>query len=346
VAAPPPSDAPRILVVQPAWLGDTVFLGPALRALRARWPACRIALVVTPRGAPVARLLPGADEVVVYDKRGADRGLGGLLRTGRALRGRFDLALVPHYAPRAGILAWLSGAPRRIGYALGCSERVPLDRSGPFVDRALRLAERAGAPGDRTLALRAPAERDGYAEATLAGAPRPLVGIVPGAEWPTKRWGAERYAALARALGGTAVILGGPSERELAAEIARAAGAGLVRDTTGNAIDEAVALLARCDVVVGGDTGLVHCARALGRPTVVIFGPTHRERHVFGTREAALAVGLDCQPCHDHGPARCPLGHLRCMTELSPERVAAEARRLLDAGGGAPLRSAASEGPR
>jgi len=345
VVAPLPA-APRILIVQPAYLGDTVFLGPAVRALRARWPAARIALVVTPRGAPVARLLPGADEVVVFDKRGRDRGLGGLLRAGRALRGRFDLALVPHYAPRAGLLAWLARAPRRIGYALGCNERLRLDRSRPFVDRALRLAERAGAPGDRALGLRAPPERDGYAEGLLSGAARPLVAIVPGAEWATKRWGAERYAAVARALGGTAVVLGGPSERELAAAIARAAPGHPVHDTTGNTVDEAIALLARCDVVVGGDTGLVHCARALGRPTVAIFGPTHPERHVFGEREAALALGLDCQPCHDHGPARCPLGHLHCMTQLSPERVAAEARRLLDGGGAAPLRSAASEGPR
>ena len=137
----------RALLVHPAFLGDTVFLGPATRALKARWPRGRVAVVVTPRGAPVARLLPGVDEVVVFDKRGADSGAGGLWRLASRLRGRFDLALVPHYSARSGLLAWLAGVPRRLGYALLCNERLRLDRSRPFVERALRLAERAGASG-------------------------------------------------------------------------------------------------------------------------------------------------------------------------------------------------------
>ncbi|HEY7723860.1 MAG TPA: glycosyltransferase family 9 protein, partial [Anaeromyxobacteraceae bacterium] len=291
----------RALVVHPAFLGDAVFLGPAVRALKARWPEGRVAVVATPRGAPAAGLLPGCDEVVVFDKRGADRGPAGLLRAARRLRGRFDLALVSHYGLRAGLLARLAAIPRRVGYAPFCSERLPLDRSRPFVERGLRLAARVGAPGDTALALRAPPEHAAYAGRVLAGAARPVLGIVPGAEWETKRWGAERFAALARAMGGTALVLGGPADRELAGRIAALAG-GDVRDTTGNAVEEAVALLARCDAVVGGDTGLVHCARALGRPTAAIFGPTAAARHLAGPRDAFVSLGLECQPCHDHGP--------------------------------------------
>jgi heptosyltransferase II len=324
----------RALVVHPGYLGDTVFLGPAVRALKARWPAGEVTLVVTPRGAPVARLLPGCDEVVVYDKRGADRGAFGLWRLARQLRARRpDLALVSHYSPRAGLLALASGAPRRIGYAAFCSERVPLDRGLPFVERALRLAERAGAPGTPELALDRPTALDGYADRLLAGRGAVLAGLVPGAEWATKRWGDERFAALATDLvrgGATVVLLGGPGDREGAARIQSLAGVPLV-DSTGNAIAEAIAVLARCDVVVGGDTGLVHCARALGRPTVVLFGPTGAARHRFTSRERALAAGLECQPCHDHGPERCPLGHHDCMRLLEPARVAGAVRALLDA---------------
>jgi heptosyltransferase-2 len=327
------------VVIHPAFLGDTVFLGPAVRALKARWPAGRVALVVTPRGAPVARLLPGCDEVVVFDKRRADAGPGGLWRTGRRLRAlRPDLALVSHGSLRSGLLGWLSGAPRRLGYAPLCNERLRLEHHRPFVERALRLARAAGAPGDGALALRAPPDQGAYADGILAGAARPWVGLVPGAEWATKRWAPDRWADLARRLGGTPLLLGGPAERAAAAEIARGAGIP-VRDTTGNSIEEAVALLARCDVVVGGDTGLVHCARALGRPTVILFGPTHVDRHLFGERELPLSLGLECQPCHDHGPRSCPLGHHRCMADLAPERVAAAARRLLDASAARPLGS-------
>ncbi len=326
----------RALVVHPGYLGDTVFLGPAVRALKARWPDGRVALCVTPRGAPVARLLPGCDEVIVYDKRGADRGPSGLWRVARRLRTfRPELALVPHYSPRAGALAGLSGARRRIGYPLFCNERVPLDRGRPFVDRALSLAERAGAPGDPALSLQRPAGLDGYADRVLAGAVRPVVGLVPGAEWATKRWGAEKFASLAGELargGATLLVLGGPGDRDLAARIQELARTPL-RDTTGNSIDEAIAVLARCDLVVGGDTGLVHCARALGRRTLIVFGPTDAARHRFMGREQPISLGLECQPCHDHGPERCPLGHHDCMRILAPAVVVEAARALLDAPG-------------
>ncbi|HVP66134.1 MAG TPA: glycosyltransferase family 9 protein [Anaeromyxobacteraceae bacterium] len=330
----------RFALVHPAFLGDTVFLGPAVRALKARFPSSEVALVVSPRGAQVARLLPGVDEVFVFDKRRGDRGLLGILRLGREIRGFApDVALVSHPSPRSGTLAWLSRAERRIGYAPLCNERVSLDRGRPFVDRALTLAARAGAPSeDRRLELRAPADCAEYADRTLAGAARPLVGLVPGAEWPTKRWGEEKFAELARELagqGGAVVLLGGPAERDIAGRIAARSGLP-VRDTTGNSIPEALALLARCDVVVGGDTGLVHCARALGCPSVVVFGPTDPARHVFSANQRMARIEIACAPCHDHGPKRCPLKHHRCMADLAVEPVARLARSLLEGAGARP----------
>jgi len=326
----------RFLLVHPAFLGDTVFLGPAVRALKARWPGSEVGLVVSPRGEPVARLLPGVDEVFVFDKRRSDAGLRGILRLGARLRAFApDVALVSHPSARSGSVAWLSRAPRRIGYAPLCNERVVLDRGRPFVERALALAARAGAPaGDRTLALDPPRELAGYVAEVLRGSRRPVVGLVPGAEWATKRWGEERYAELAGRLasgGATILLLGGPSEREMAQAIATRSGAPVV-DTSGNSIAEALALLVRCDLVVGGDTGLVHCARALGRPTVLLFGPTDPARHVLADRERVVRVDLACSPCHDHGPERCPLGHHACMTELPVTEVERQARALLAAG--------------
>ncbi len=324
----------RALLVHPAYLGDTVFLGPAVRALKARWPGGHVALVVTPRGAPAAGLLPGCDQVVVFDKRRGDGGPAGLWRLGRSLRrGAFDLALVSHPSLRSGLLALLSGAPRRIGYAPFCTDRLPLDRTRPFVDRSRLLAERAGAPGDPGLALGAPAGLAAHAERILSGVPRPILGVVPGAEWATKRWEPARWVALLRRLGGTPVLLGGPGERGLTGAIAAGLG-GAALDTAGNTIEEAVALLSRCDLVLGGDTGLVHCARALGRPTVLLFGPTGTGRHRFLPSERAVSLGLDCQPCHDHGPRRCPRGRRACLDDLEPERVEEAARALLDLRGG------------
>jgi heptosyltransferase II len=324
----------RAIIIQPGFLGDAVFLGPAVRALQGRWPEGRIAICTTPRGAAAARLLSPNVEVLIYDKRGRDRGVTGLWRAARQLRAlRPDMALVPHRSLRSGALAWLSGAPRRIGYSRPfCNERLVLDRTRPFVDRALLLADRAGASSqDRSLWLGAPTELAGYADRILSGAASPVVGIVPGAEWATKRWGAEKFAVLVKGLasrGATVVLLGAPVERGLAAKVIELSGVP-VRDTTGNSIDQAIALLARCQLVVGGDTGLVHCARALGRPAVILFGPTDPGRHRFDGREHPIRLRLDCQPCHDHGPERCPLEHHECMKRLPEALVVDKALELL-----------------
>jgi heptosyltransferase-2 len=323
----------RAVVVQPAYLGDTVFLGPAVRALKARWPEGRVGLCVTPRGAPAALLLPGCDEVFVYDKGGVDRGVAGLWRVARQLRAFGpDLALVPHRSLRSGVLARLSGAKHLIGYPILCHDRPRFNGRLRFVDRTLELARRAGAPGAPELAMREPAELRPYADRVLAGASHPIVGLVHGAEWPTKRWGEGPFAALEGEVnrwGGTTVLLGGPADCEAGQRI-QALAAESLRDTTGNAISEAIAILARCDLVVGGDTGLVHCARALGRRVVILFGPTDPLRHEFTVRDKALSLGLECQPCHDHGPTRCPLDHHRCMRLLEVQAVAEAARALLD----------------
>ena len=116
------------------------------------------------------------------------------------------------------------------------------------------------------------------------------------------------------------VLLGGPGEKTLAEAVQARAGARCL-DTTGNPVGEALAILARSAVCVGGDTGLVHAARALGVPTVAVFGPTTPSAHEMGRRERAFALGIDCSPCSAHGQRRCPLGHHRCLRDLTPERV-------------------------
>jgi len=156
------------------------------------------------------------------------------------------------------------------------------------------------------------------------------VGLVPGAEQPTKRWGAAGFGELGLHLqkrGASVFLFGGPTERELAEQVRAQAQLPVESNLAGNSVQESLAVLSRCDVVVGGDTGLVHCARALGVPVAMIFGPTPVARHVFAEPQRAVHLSLECQPCHRSGQLRCPLGHHRCMVDLSVgavERVVSE----------------------
>src|SRR5207245_4681202 len=93
----------------------------------------------------------------------------------------------------------------------------------------------------------------------------------------------------------------------------------------------ALAILSLSTVVLGGDTGLVHSARALGVPTVSVFGPTSPAAHLFGPRERVVSLGLSCSPCSAHGSRKCPLGHHRCLRDLDADRVAAACQEVLPA---------------
>lgn len=321
------SDPKSVLVVQTAYLGDTVFTSALVASLAARWPAARIELCVSPRGRDVALAIPGVAAVHVFDKRGTARRLAGLRRMAKVLRERkFDLAVLPHRSLRTALLARLARIPERVGFSgtlasLLYTARVPTSERG-FLEREAALARHFGAT-PHPMRLRPRPEWIASARAALSlSAGQPLAGICVGSEWETKIWPDERMAELVVSLrerGFRPVLLGGPRERATAREIALASDC---IDTTGNSVGEALAILSLCSLAVGGDTGLVHAARALSVPTVALFGPTTPSVHRFGEREVAVSLNLACSPCSAHGSHRCPLGHHRCLRDLDAARVA------------------------
>jgi len=141
----------------------------------------------------------------------------------------------------------------------------------------------------------------------------------PGAEYgPAKRW--PYFPELSRSLQAQTVILGSSNDRAAAQEIL---GRNLVGETS---LDEAIALIAGADYVVTNDSGLMHIAAALGRPQVALFGSSS-PRHTPPLSAAARVIwlGIECSPCFQR---ECPLGHFRCMRELSVESVLEQIHNL------------------
>jgi heptosyltransferase II len=327
------------LVVQTAFLGDVVLTTPLLEALAARHGP--VDVVTTPAAAPLVDTLAAVRRVIAYDKHGADRGIAALLRLARRLRAaRYDAAYLPHRSLRTAALAWLARIPTRIGFQDGWpllyTEARPRPAAAHEADRLLVLADDA-APGPR-LALETTAADRAAAERFLAaaGIAAPFVALAPGAIWGTKRW--PYYAALAERLAARAavVIVGGPEDAPLAAEILAA-----VRRSGGRAasgcgtltLRQAAAVLGRAALLVTNDSAPLHLAQAVATPTVAIFGSTI-PAFGFGPRGARDQIvelaDLACRPCSTHGPAACPLGHHRCMRALDVPRVWA----AIDATGG------------
>ena len=341
----------RILVLQTAFLGDAALTLPLLKELRGRFPAARLAVLCRP---DTAELFSGAaDEIIRDDKRGADRGLSGLRRLARDLKGRgFDLAIVPHRSFRSALLAWAAGIPRRVGFDRSAG-RFLFNRVVPFswlmhdLERNLSLlgpvgGASAGPDADRTL-LAGPPARRGIAERLKAAGRderRPLVGIHPGSVWPTKRWLPERFAdliaRLCRDAGAQVVLVGGRSDQELAASIRRASQAGGdCLDWTGQtSLPELIELMKELALFVTNDSGPMHVATASGVPTLALFGPTTRELGFFpyGTGHRVLEKDLACRPCGLHGARQCPEGHFLCMRLITTQEAYRAASEMLKAG--------------
>jgi len=329
------------LVIQTSFLGDTVLTTPLLAQLANRGP---VDVVTTPASAALLANHPAVRHVIPYDKRGTDRGVFGLLRLARRLRrAHYDLALLAQGSWRSAALARLARIPERVGFETSAgrllySKRVPYRDDLHHAARLLMLARPNGREplAEELRPSLAPGETERAAvDALLARhdvtPDEGLVALAPGSVWGTKRWPyfpelAQRLAPRARV-----VVIGSRDDAPLAGAITTAEPS--VIDATGAlSLLASAELIGRCAVVVTNDSAPLHLASAMGTPTVAIFGPTVPEFGFGPLSPRASVVGeetLACRPCDRHGPQRCPLGHHRCMRDLTPALVAERALALL-----------------
>ena len=396
----------RILAVKLADIGDVLLCTPALRALRARYPRARIDLLTPPGSARVLEGAPEIDTVLVFDKFPFDT-LASLTdarewrRAAQFLadlhRRRYDAVVVfHHFSLRFGALKFAAltlatGAPRRVGLDNGrgwfLTSREPDAGFGACHEAVywLRLAARLGAdpaPDNKGLTLPRNAADEAFVTAWLADraidSARPLIAVHPGAGWysPARRWPPGAFARLLAGLISqfqtTIILVGGPDEVELAAGIrarlppAQQAAVHIAAGQT--SVRQTAALLGRCDLFIGNDSGPLHLATAAGIPAIGIyglsnwraFGPIGRgpapAGHAWGTTpewiagdpearppadrlaapHATLVIrrALPCQPCLYRGQdlgLRGGCGTRECLTALPPTVVLDAAARMLAA---------------
>ncbi|MCC6763540.1 MAG: lipopolysaccharide heptosyltransferase II [Deltaproteobacteria bacterium] len=335
----------RILLVQTGFLGDVVLTTPLVAALRRARPDAELVMLVTPAGAPLVAAHPALDRLLVDDKRGAGRGLRGLARLVRTLRGEgFTIALAAHKSVRTALALRAAGIPRRVGFASApaaalYTERVARPATAHDRDRLLALLAPFGITdvdaetAHPRVAIDAAARARARALLAAPGDGRPIAALCPGSAWRTKRWPARAFAALARALaadGYRCLLLGGPDERGLTAEVHAAAG-GATTDL-GGATDLPLlaALLAEAAVVVSNDSAPMHLASAADVPHVAIFCATVPGQGYgpLGRRAIVVERDLACRPCGRHGGARCPRGTDDCMELVTADEVRTAVARV------------------
>lgn len=338
-------------VLQTSFLGDMVLTTPLLERLAGEG---LVHVVATPANAALLANHPAVASVIVFDKRGADGGLGGLRHVAKRLRAvGAQRAYLAQGSSRTAALAWLAGIPERIGFTtsggrLFTTRRVPYDRTLHHAARLWQLANPPGAP-TAPAALRpslypGAAEHEAVSRLLQAYGVRddePLVALAPGSVWATKRW--PSYDQLAAELlespalrDARIVVLGAAGDAPLAqaigAAVAGTGGAPAIDATGQLSLLGSAALLSRCRVLVSNDSAPLHLASAMNTPTVALFGPTVPALGFGPLAERQRVVqhdALACRPCHAHGPMHCPLGHWRCMRDLPPQQVSEAVQRLI-----------------
>ncbi len=325
----------KALVTRLDSFGDVLLAGPAVRAVAAR--ADTVTMLVGPRGAPAARLLPDVDDILVWDAPWVG------LDPPHVGRGEVELLIDTIDADTALILTSFHQSPlptalllrlAGVGHIAADSEDYPgslLDvrhHRAPHAheaEAALDLAEAAGFPrvdDGRLRVLPPPA-------ATGATGPGPYVVLHPGASVPARAWSRERCAEAVRELAGAGhrvVVTGGPDERDLTAYVAGEQALDLGGRTGAG---ELAGVLAGADAVVTGNTGPAHLAAAVGTPVVSLFAPVVPAERWRPYGVPYVLLGDQLAPCADTRARTCPVPGHPCLESVTGHDVAAAVEKLM-----------------
>lgn len=339
----------RVVVRGTNWVGDAVMTVPALRELRRLFPTAHITLATRPWATELFAGVDFLDDLLVYDRRG----ISSVIPQIREWRSRrFDLAVLFQNAFEAALIPAFARVPVRVGYAtegrgflLTNPLTLPEWRSSKhesyyylniiseleriFYGNKRDIDDYQPAAALQISAVRQAAGLD-FLRAQNLNTGRMIVALCPGSiNSRAKRWPAERFAALGDLLIESqtqVLLLGSPEELDVSLEVASLMRHKPLVLTGKTSLAQAVEILTAVDLLITNDTGPAHIAAALGRPTLVIFGPTNPvTTRPFSPLAELVRHPPDCAPCMLRD---CPIDH-RCMTAISPEDVFARAQAML-----------------
>ena len=337
----------RLLVLRYSSLGDVVLTNPVLDRLKAAYPQAEIYFATKERFASLVQFHPAVSKVIPLTGGGFFLFLKHL-RAIQALKPTLVLDL--HDSLRTRLLRLFLGQANVSVYEKESLQRRLIVRKNeskpslPTVSKYLKALEKWGisSPVHPACQVRvsksSPKFAMDYLRRNKVGRTEKVIGLGPGATWKTKQWPPEYYAELASDLvknrKARLIWFGDRQEAALITSIQSqmtvpVSQRGLV--AAGKlSLEQSAALLGRCDVFIGNDSGLIHLASGRGVPVTVIYGSTTPALgfEPWGKHQVAEVKGLDCRPCDVHGKKACPLGHFKCMKELSVGMVEAGIKRL------------------
>ena len=328
----------RILIRSNNWLGDAVMSVPAVRAIKNGRPDVHLTIAAPDKIAPMWRLIPEVDAIIPLSE-------SSLLPVVRLLRQQmpFDVAILFPNSLRVALETWLSGIPRKAGYhghwrswLVNQIVREPRKPGPPEHHslRFLRIAHECGAETEETSDVQRPTPNVQLSDFNQLSTinHQPLkIGLCPGAEYgPAKRWLPKRFAEAAAKITAQSsaqwVLFGTKNDAAIGEQIAAAIGDRCVNRIGQTTLEQLIAELQQCRLLLTNDTGTMHLAALLGLPVVAIFGSTEpRLTGPLGNGHIILRHHVECSPCFLR---ECPID-FRCMKAVSTDEVAVAVLSLL-----------------
>jgi len=327
----------NILIIQTAFIGDVILTTPLIEVLNEKYPDAAIDFLTIPASKVLLDTNPKIRDVVIFDKRGRDKGLRGLIRFAKILKKKnYDLCITPHRSLRSAILTWNTGAQIRIGFnrsalKLAFTHIVKYEFNHHEIERNLSLLSVIGIYKKRSFPVLYETNEDQNAVQSFFKAKNIDKGIIfavaPGSVWPTKRWPEAYYLEFCQILcrkGIQVILIGGAEDKELCTRLSEKSS--LIHNSAGHfSLRESYYLLKRCSGILTNDSAPLHLGMAAEIPVFAIFGPTVPEFGFapFGAKsEIFESRNLNCRPCAIHGSKKCPIKTFDCMNNLQPEYIA------------------------
>lgn len=349
-------DSQKILVLRLSAVGDVIRTLPAVKALKEHRPSSFITWIVEEPSRALLESQPEVDEVILFPRKRWTRGiksLKGIWATFGEMRGfvkdlrrrKFDIVLDFHGILKSGVLSFLSGSPKRIGYDRRSTKEgnflfsnvkamLPQHKVSRFQrNLALLKGMGVGVEGSKYRLHIPPEDREymgSFFKASSAFVNRPLIAIHPGTSQKAffKRWMPDQYAQLAdrlvRELNASVLFTWGDEELGWVESIRKQMKEPSLLAPKTESLTQLGELYRNCDLYIGGDTGPMHIASLMGIPAVVIYGPTDPiENEPFGNH-IKVRKEVGCSPCHEYSCKK-----LDCIRAVSANEVFKATKEIL-----------------
>lgn len=331
----------KILVIHTAFIGDIVLSTPLVQKIKDIYSA-EIDYLTLPGNRSIISNNPNLNEIILYDKKGKDRGIAGFFRILKILRrNRYDMAIIPHRFIRSIALAKFAGIRKIVGFDVATGSFLLTDRRHYDMEKheVERLLDLVGYKGERVPVAIYPSEKDREKIDGILDkiSYRKLLVIAPGSQRPEKMWAVEKYDELARRISENAehlvAITGGNAEKSLKIEALKNKN---VIDLRGKiSLLEFAALLEKSDAVVSNDSSPVHIACAFEKPFVIgVFGKGKRSLGFFPWTERSVVIednefyenSITAIPEKQYGYTK---DYYKSIPEITVDRVYEEVLRRL-----------------